>query len=263
MGTSTGRRVSRALAPPLLLAGALAGLSMAAGGMRVDMRDFHAPPVVGWSTEWEFDDATSSTSTVLSVAVVDGERSVNTRTEASDGSFLETELVTYGGVVHYGTITSVVAGGVGVVLPPREGRTTRLLPVVQRIGRTYRSRVIRGSVLDYQSGARTGRFVRRETATLGGFEDKITPGGSHVGALRQDWTADTRYLFTDGSELRVATTGTWWFAIGQGVVAQESRSLIYLDRILDADSGLVSGWRTSLTVPAGVLFDLAVYCPAR
>lgn len=253
----------RRMCAGLLAVGALAAASAAAGTARVDMRDWYAPTVAGWTTAWEYEDGKTSTSEVLSVATVDGAKSVITRIDDSDGSFLETELVTYDGIVHYGTITSVVEGGAGVVLPSFDRGPTRLLPLLQRIGRTYRSRVIRGPVVDYPTGVQIGRFVRRERATLGGFEDKATPGGSYAGTLRQDWSADTRYFFNDKSELRITSTGATWYAVGQGAVAEESRLLIYHNRVLEMDSGIVAGWRTSVTAPAGVPFMLALFTPSR
>lgn len=255
--------VRAALPALLLLLGAWAGASAAAGNSRVDMRLYLPPSTVGWTTGWEFEDGSTETSEILSVTTVDGEKSVVTRTDASDGSFLETEVVAYNGGLHYGTITSVVAGGGGVVLPPREGALTRLVPLEQGIGRTYRSAVIRGDVLDYQTGQRIGRFVRRERATLGGFEDKATPGGSYNQALRQDWTADTRYFFTDRSRLRITGSGTYWFAAGQGIVARQARVLIYHNRVLESDTGMVDGWRVSLSMPAGRFFDLAHFLTVR
>jgi len=249
--------------PVLLLVGAWAGLSPAAGNPRIDMRTYDPPATVGWTTGWEFDDGATSTVTIESVASGDGETAVNTRTNGSDGSVLHTEVVFRDGGTNYGTITSVVAGGSGVSLPARPGNPVRLQPRRQRIGRTYRSRVIRGAVIDVPTGDRIGRFVRRETVTLGGFENKATPSDFHSDALRQDWTADTRYFFSDRSTLRVNGSGTYWFALSQGVVAQRARVLLYHNGVLDSDSGMVDGWRVSTPAPAGGLFDLALFSEVR
>jgi hypothetical protein len=253
----------RLLPAVLLLVGAWTGLALAAGSPKIDMRDYYAPSTLGSTTGWEYADGATATATVQSVDTDESGKSVTTRLDASDGSWLETELVYREGGTHYGTITSVVAGGAGVILPARSGFPVRLQPRMQRVGRTYRSRVIRGDVIDVPTGLRTGRFVRRETVTLGGFEDKTTPAEFYGGALRQDWTADTRYFFTDRSTLRVSGSGTYWWALGQGVVAQRARVLLYHNGVLDSDSGMEDGWRVSVTAPAGGLFDLAVFSEAR
>ncbi len=252
----------RLVLPVLLLAGAFAAVSSAAGTPRIDMQDYYAPTTVGWTTSWEYDGGATETAAVQAAAEDDFGRTVTTRTDASDGSWLETDLVYRGGGTHYGTITSVVEGNSGVILPARAGNRVRLQPRYQAVGRTYRSRVIRGRIIDYASGEPIGRFVRRETCTLGGIEDKATPAGSYTGTLRQDWTADTRYFFSDRSRLRINRAGTWWWVAGQGVVAERTRSLVYHNRVLDSDSGPVEGWRLSASAPARGLFDLAVYRPA-
>lgn len=253
----------RLLVPVLLLAGVLAAASAAAGTPRIDMQDYYAPATVGWTTVWEYDGGATATAVVQTVAVDDFGRTVSTLSDFSDGSWLDTDLVYRAGGTHYGTITSVVDGDSGLILPARPGNRVRIQPRYQAVGRTYRSRVIRGRVIDYASGEPIGRFVRRETCTLGGLEDKATPGGSYSGSLRQDWTADTRYFFSDRSRLRIQRTGTWWWVAGQGVVAERSRSLVYHNLVLDSDTGPVEGWRVSATAPARGLFDLAVFRPAR
>lgn len=220
-----------------------------AGAPKIDLRLYGPPLVIGRTTNWEYSDDSWSSTTLLDAGFEANGLLYTFGSSYSDGSSSVTQMLERKNKSYFAGIAVESSGGTGFILWPRDGKPVKLQPSVQKLGKTYNSKPVRGDVIDLESEFVVGRFFRKERCALTGFESISTPAGDYGVTLRQDWSMDTYLDLYYEDDIEIVAYGSYWLVAGEGTVAQTHSTFLYLNGSLSADSGLVNGWRTSVSVP--------------
>lgn len=230
------------LAVPLLL---MPDTSAGAGIPKIDLRDFMPPSVIGRTSNWASSTGVTSTSELVDVTYDLGGWLYMNGTTTSEGYVSVSWTLEKGNKMFFAALAVGELNGAAIMLWPRDGKPVKLQPFLQKVGKVYRSKLIRGEVVDVESGATMGRFWRREQGVLAGFESLSTPAGDYATTLRQDWSTDTYMDLYYEADIEIRALGTYWLVAGEGSVGQTQRTLLYRAGVLTTDTGYVDSWRVS------------------